>query len=310
MDKGLYAKIHTSKGVILGKLEFEKTPMTVANFVGLAEGKIENSAKEKGEAYFDGLKFHRVIDNFMVQGGDPNGTGAGGPGYNFPDEFHPELNHNEPGAFSMANAGPGTNGSQFFITHVPTTWLDNKHSVFGKVVEGQDVVNAIAQDDLMEKVEIIRVGEDAEAFEADAVFTAALNGLEDKAKAEAAKEEEKMADLIAGFDSTESGLKYKITKSVSGASPEKGKDVSVHYKGSLINGQVFDESYSRKQPITFKLGVGQVIPGWDEGIALLKEGEEARFIIPPQLAYGAAGAGGVIPPNAWLIFDVSLVKAG
>ncbi len=310
MDKGLYARIHTSKGVILGKLEFEKTPMTVANFVGLAEGKIENSAKGKGEAYYDGLKFHRVIENFMVQGGDPNGTGSGGPGYNFPDEFHAELNHNEPGVFSMANAGPGTNGSQFFITHVPTNWLDNKHSVFGKVVEGQDVVNAIAQDDLMEKVEIVRVGAEAEAFEADTVFSNALNGIEDKAKAEAAKEEEKMADLVAGFDSTESGLKYKITKSGSGAAPTKGKDVSVHYKGSLLNGQVFDESYSRKQPITFKLGVGQVIPGWDEGIGLLKEGDEARLIIPPQLAYGAAGAGGVIPPNAWLIFDVSLVKAG
>lgn len=310
MDNGLYAKIHTSRGVILGKLEFEKTPMTVANFVGLAEGKIENSAKEKGEAYYDGLKFHRVIENFMVQGGDPNGTGSGGPGYQFPDEFHAELNHNEPGVFSMANAGPGTNGSQFFITHVPTNWLDNKHTVFGNVIEGQDVVNEIQQDDLMEKVEIIRVGAEAEAFEAHTIFSNAINGMEDKAKAEAAKEEEKMADLIAGFDSTDSGLKYKITKSGNGASPTKGNDVSVHYKGSLLNGQVFDESYSRNQPISFKLGVGQVIPGWDEGISLLKEGDEARLIIPPQLAYGAAGAGGVIPPNAWLIFDVTLVKAG
>lgn len=310
MDNGLYAKIHTSRGVILGKLEFEKAPMTVANFVGLAEGKIDNSAKGKGEAYYDGLTFHRVIENFMVQGGDPNGTGAGGPGYQFPDEFHADLNHEEPGMFSMANAGPGTNGSQFFITHVPTTWLDNKHSVFGKVVEGQDVVNAIEQDDVMEKVEILRVGEAAEAFQADTVFNAAQNGMEDKAKAEAEKEEKKMADLIAGFDSTESGLKYKISKNGNGASPSKGGDVSVHYKGSLVNGQVFDDSYSRNQPITFKIGVGQVIPGWDEGISLLKEGDEARLVIPPQLGYGAAGAGGVIPPNAWLIFDVTLVKAG
>lgn len=310
MDKGLYAKIQTSKGTILGKLEFEKTPMTVANFVGLAEGKIDNSAKEKGTAYYDGLKFHRVIDNFMIQGGDPNGTGAGGPGYQFPDEFHPELNHKDAGVFSMANAGPGTNGSQFFITHVPTTWLDNKHSVFGKVVEGQEVVNAIEQDDLMEKVEIIRVGADAEAFDAESVFSKALNGIEDKAREAAAKEEAKMAEMLEGFEATESGLRYKISKNGEGASPSKGNNVSVHYKGSLLNGQVFDDSFSRNQPISFKLGVGQVIPGWDEGISLLKEGDEARLIIPPQLGYGSAGAGGVIPPNAWLIFDVSLVKAG
>src|SRR5210317_2293035 len=168
LDDGLYAKIITAKGDITIKLEFEKTPLTVTNFVGLAEGTkdFKDSKGRTSGRYYDGLKFHRVIKNFMIQGGDPLGAGSGGPGYNFPDEFDPSLKHDRPGIFSMANAGPGTNGSQFFITHVPTPWLDNKHTVFGEVLEGQDVVDAIAQDDILESVEIIRVGADAEAFNA------------------------------------------------------------------------------------------------------------------------------------------------
>src|SRR5210317_952562 len=164
MQDGLYAKFNTNKGEILVTLEYKKTPGTVGNFVSLAEGNLENAVKPQGAPYYDGLKFHRVIPDFMIQGGCPQGTGTGNPGYSFEDEFHPDLKHDRPGILSMANAGPGTNGSQFFITHVPTPWLDNKHTVFGKVVEGQDVVNSIAQDDLIEAIEIIRVGKNAESF--------------------------------------------------------------------------------------------------------------------------------------------------
>ncbi len=310
MKDGLYARFKTSKGEIVTELFFDKTPMTVANFVGLAEGKIENGSKGIGEAYYDGLKFHRVINDFMVQGGDPTGTGAGGPGYQFPDEFDSSLNHSEPGMLSMANAGPGTNGSQFFITHVPTPWLDGKHSVFGRVLEGQNIVDSIAQNDVLEKVTIERVGEAAKQFDAATIFNDYMSKKDELAKIAQEKAMEKINALSEGFETTDSGLRYKIKTNGNGATAVKGKNVSVHYKGMLEDGTVFDDSSSRGEPIQFPLGGGRVIPGWDEGIALLSEGDKATLVLPPDLAYGASGAGGVIPPNAWLVFDVELVKVG
>jgi peptidylprolyl isomerase len=169
-EDGLYARITVSKGEILLKLEHQKAPLTVANFVGLAEGKIKNDAKPAGTPYYDGLKWHRVIYPFMIQGGDPAGNGQGGPGYKFRDEIHPDLKHNRAGTLSMANAGPATNGSQFFITHKETPWLDGKHAVFGYVVSGQDVVDGTQQGDTIIKVEIIRVGKEAKSFNAAKTF--------------------------------------------------------------------------------------------------------------------------------------------
>lgn len=308
MQEGLYAKFHTSKGEILVELEYKKTPGTVGNFVGLAEGKLENKAIPQGKPYYDGLKFHRVIPDFMIQGGDPKGNGTGGPGYNFEDEIHKDLTHDAPGVLSMANAGPGTNGSQFFITHTATQWLDGKHTVFGKVVEGQDVVDKIAQGDKIEKLEIIREGEDAKKYNAVEEFRSFTGAKEEREAAAKKQQEELLGEISQGFEKTSSGLRYKIEKEGTGAKAEKGKVVSVHYKGMLPDGSVFDSSYKRNQPIEFPLGKGQVISGWDEGIQLLKEGAQARFVIPSHLAYGERGAGGVIPPNATLIFDVELVK--
>lgn len=309
MNKGLYAKFNTSKGEILVSLEFEKTPGTVGNFVALAEGNMENSSKPQGKPYYNGLKFHRVIPDFMIQGGCPLGTGTGSPGYSFADEFHPDLKHDKPGILSMANSGPASNGSQFFITHVATPWLDNKHTVFGKVIEGQDVVDTIAQNDLLKSVEIIRVGELAEKFNAVEAFRT-FEGARTKREAEVKKAvKDQMDKVAAGYDETPSGLRYKILQEGNGKRAAVGSVVSVHYKGQLLDGTVFDSSYPRKQPIDFELGVGQVISGWDEGIQLLKVGDKARFVIPSELAYGSRGAGGVIPPDATLIFDVELMKA-
>lgn len=308
MKDGLYAKFNTTRGNILVLLTYDKTPGTVGNFVALAEGSRENKARPTGRPYYDGLKFHRVIPDFMVQGGCPEGTGAGGPGYSFADEIHPGLKHSGPGVLSMANAGPGTNGSQFFITHVPTPWLDGKHSVFGQVVEGQEVVDAIRQGDVIETLEILRVGDAAQSWDAVKAFDEFRKAGEEK-KAETRKKAEKaLEDMSEGFNKTTSGLRYKILREGKGERPEKGQNVSVHYEGALTDGKVFDSSYLRNEPIQFAWGVGQVIPGWDEGIGLLREGEKARLIIPSYLAYGSAGAGGVIPPDAVLIFDVELLR--
>ena len=308
MKDGLYAKFNTSKGDILVNLEYQKTPGTVGNFVALAQGNLENSVKKQGEPYYNGLKFHRVIPDFMIQGGCPLGTGTGNPGYKFEDEFHPDLKHDKPGILSMANAGPGTNGSQFFITHIPTDWLDGKHTVFGNVIEGQNIVDSIGQGDVLETLEIIAVGSDAEAFQAVEAFRS-FEGAREKnlAKQKAAVEAE-LDKLATGFEKTESGLRYQILQKGSGSKATKGATVSVHYKGQLSDGTVFDSSYKRKEPIEFALGTGQVIAGWDEGVALLNVGDKARFVIPSHLGYGAQGAGGVIPPNANLIFDVELVE--
>lgn len=308
MENGIYAKFSTPKGDILVKLTYDKTPGTVGNFVALAEGNLENTFRNQGNPYYDGLKFHRVIPDFMIQGGCPQGIGTGGPGYKFDDEFHPELKHDKPGVLSMANSGPGTNGSQFFITHVPTPWLDNNHTVFGYVVEGQDVVDAIAQGDTMDKVEIIRVGAEAEKWNAIEAFRTFEGAREKRVAEEKEKIEAELDKFAAGFEKTASGLRYQFIVKGSGKKAEKGNTVAVHYKGQLTNGQVFDDSYKRKQPIEFNVGVGQVIEGWDEGIMLLNVGDKARFVIPSHLGYGSRGAGGVIPPNATLIFDVELVN--
>ncbi len=310
---GLYAKFETNKGDIYTVLEYKKTPMTVGNLVGLAEGKIKNTAKAEGTPYYDGLKFHRVIPNFMIQGGCPLGTGTGDPGYKFADEFDETLKHTGPGILSMANAGPGTNGSQFFITHVETPWLDGKHTVFGHVVQGQDVVNKIAGDDTLKKLVILRKGKEAEAFDGAASFTKEQAGMAAKiaAKEKAAEEARQKANEtilkeFAAGKTTASGLKYIVLKEGTGATPVATSNVKVHYTGTFTDGKVFDSSVQRGQPIDF--GLNQVIPGWTEGVQLMKEGSKYKFFIPYKLAYGEQGYPGAIPPKSDLLFEVELIK--
>lgn len=333
LKDGLYANMQTSKGNLIVKLEDEKSPVTVANFVGLAEGKIDNSAKAEGVPFYDGTIFHRVIKDFMIQGGDPKGTGMGDPGYKFDDEMN-DLKHTGKGILSMANSGPNTNGSQFFITEIATPWLDGKHTIFGEVVKGENVIDDIANvekgpqdkpktDIVLEKVSIFGKGDSFKNYDAAKIFSEGKGKIKENNKAIIAKieadkikkekefvvnQQKLVDDLKAGMQSTSSGLYYKITKTTDGIAPKAGDQVSVHYAGKLVNGVEFDSSFKRNQPIEIPIGVGQVIKGWDEGILLLKEGETATLLIPSDLGYGANGAGGVIPPNAWLIFDVELVK--
>ena len=306
---GVFAIMETSQGDIVLELHYKQTPLTVTNFVGLAEGKLTAA---KGKPFYDGLKFHRVIQDFMIQGGDPMGNGTGGPGYRFPDEFVDELRHTGPGILSMANAGPGTNGSQFFITHVATPWLDGKHSVFGKVVVGQDVVNKTKQGDLIKKVTIVRQGEDAKKFTATQEdFDNRLKEVKEKnrkAKEEAFKKTIEIVEKkFAGSTKTPDGIYYTITKEGNGEKIGGRKTVTVKYKGYLMNDQVFDSS-DFHEPLEFTTAGGQMIPGFDMMVQDMKLNEKRTIVLPPDLAYGEAGAGGVIPGNAYIAFDVEVIK--
>ena len=313
---GVFAIMETSQGDIVLELHYKQTPLTVTNFVGLAEGKLTAA---KGKPFYDGLKFHRVISkangdgqDFMIQGGDPAGNGTGGPGYKFPDEFVDELRHTGPGILSMANAGPGTNGSQFFITHVATPWLDGKHTVFGKVVYGQDVVNKTKQGDLIKKVTIVRQGEDAKNFTATQEdFDNRLVELKEKnrkAKEEAFKKTIEIVEKkFAGSTKTPDGIYYTITKEGNGEKIGGRKTVTVKYKGYLMNDQVFDSSEFH-EPLEFITAGGKMIPGFDIMVQDMKLNEKRTIVLPPDLAYGEAGAGGVIPGNAYIAFDVEVIK--
>jgi peptidylprolyl isomerase len=286
--------------------------MTVTNFVGLAEGTKQSNAA-KGKPFYDGLLFHRVIPNFMIQGGDPQGNGTGGPGYEFEDEIDPTLKHDGPGVLSMANAGPGktgtgTNGSQFFITHVATPWLDGKHTIFGHVIEGQDVVNAIAQNDRIDSLRIRREGAKAKKFKAtEADFQAQRKKITAKKEAEKMKSEAELKALLSKAQTTPTGLKYVVNKPGNGQKPGKGNNATVHYTGKLEDGTVFDSSVKRGQPFSFRVGTGFVIPGWDEALLDMSKGEARTLWIPYNLAYGENGRPPVIPPKANLIFDVELL---
>ncbi len=333
LGEGIFVSIETTKGDIVASLEYKKTPVTVANFILLAEGKntfVEEQFKNK--PFYDGLKFHRVIPNFMIQGGDPNGDGSGGPGYKFADEFDPTLKHSKGGILSMANAGPGTNGSQFFITHVATPHLDNMHSVFGEVKEGMEVVNAIVQDDEMVKVTIIRNGKDAESFNAQKIFKEYVANQE-KINEESAK---KTAELLnskkqffdenrAKTNKTSSGLQYVIIEKGTSKKPKAGVDVLVNYAGYFEDGNLFDTSYEKidemygklnpqkkmqhgYEPFSFPYGNKQgLIPGFIEVLDKMNYGDKALAFIPYQLGYGETGSG-PIPPKTNLIFEVELLE--
>ncbi|MCV2487172.1 peptidylprolyl isomerase [Flavobacterium sp. SH_e] len=330
LPDGLYADIETNKGHIIVELDYKKAPITVANFVTLAEGKNEFITHEdlKKKPFFDGLKFHRVIENFMIQSGDPLGTGSGDTGYKFKDEFS-DLKFDKAGVLAMANNGPGTNSSQFFITHVETPWLDNLHTIFGHVVSAKDqeVVNKVVQGDNIVAVTIIRNGEAAKKFDAVKVFHDYFAEISKEQQKYAGVQKEKVdsyAALKAKATKTTSGLEYVITEKGSGKKPATGNQIFIHYAGFLENGTLFDTSIEEVakqfgkldqaraaqhgyQPIQFQAGKKDgLIPGFIEGVEQLSYGDKAVLFIPSHLAYGATGAGGVIPPNANIIFEIQI----
>ena len=355
--EGIFATIATNKGNITVQLFYKETPITVANFISLSEGTnpyvtVDNL---KGKPFFDGLKFHRVINDFMIQGGDPTGTGSGGPGYAFKDEFVSTLKFSKPGVLAMANSGPGTNGSQFFITHKETPWLNGKHTIYGQVTKGMNVVNAIVQDDVITKVTITRIGDTAKKFDAVKVFSDYFGNKAEDQKKQAlidAENQKKQAEIaaeakkayIATYGSvitvkgayfiaekaksttTPSGLAYTVVNKGNGVKPVDGSTFYFHYAGYFEDGTLFDSSYEDVSKAYGKFDANRaaqngykafpfqagkkdgLIPGFIEGIANMSYGEKVILFIPSNLAYGERGAGGVIPPNTNLIFELEMFE--
>ena len=295
--KGIYAKISTDKGMVVVFLEFEKVPMTVANFVGLVEGRIKNSALPEGKPYYDGSVFHRVVPNHVIQAGVPKGTDQSGPGYTFPNEIHPELRHSSAGVLGMANAGPHTNGSQFYITLSDRSYLDGDYTVFGHVVQGMDVVKSIVQGDKIESVRIMKIGRKAKEFRVD---TDTFNNLVEQAKERVKKDEEKKmkeeAEIIdrnwPGAITSGSGVKYVVVKEGRGKKPQEGDTLKVMYTGKFLDGRMFYSSADEGKPVPdepaqifeFKVGKSTVNPGFDEALKDMGEGENRIVIIPSHLA--------------------------
>ena len=343
LGDGLFADIETTKGHIVVKLNYKEVPTTVANFVTLAEGKNNFVKVEyKGKPFYNGTIFHRVIDGFMIQGGDPTGTGMGDPGYRFEDEFVPSLKHSKKGILSMANSGPNTNGSQFFITQVPTPHLDGRHTVFGETVKGEEVIDAIAkaprngqnrpnEDIKIKNITIVANGKDAEKFDAVKVFDNYFKSVAEREKEKEERVKRASAKFLEEIKVQEpqakvlpSGVKIFTINNGEGKQPKQTEFAMVNYAGYLRNGALFDsnikeveESYGKYQamreqqngyqPIPFPYTPSaQLIPGFKEALLTMKVGDKIRVFIPATLGYGESGAGDVIPPNSDLIFDIEI----
>ncbi|MFW5844493.1 MAG: peptidylprolyl isomerase [Spirochaetota bacterium] len=312
LSEGLYARITTNRGQVLVELAYEEAPLTVTNFVGLAEGRL-NSSRGAGVPFYDGLAFHRVVPGFMIQGGDPAGNGTGGPGYRFPDEFDPTLRHDRPGTLSMANSGPDSNGSQFFITLDATPWLDDRHSVFGYVVRGQEVVESIRQGDRIESVEILRRGSAALAFQAGQNAFDRLVEEHRRRRADAQAEDRRHAVGIIeerwpDARTTDSGIHFVVREAGRGPVIQRGNNVTLHYDAYLLDSTEPFESTRSIDSVIVTAGEGRLLPGWEEALLTMRPEERRTIILPPELAFGATGAGQKVPPNAFVVFDIEILS--
>lgn len=341
LKDGIYAEFITNKGTFIAKLKNETAPLTVSNFVALAEG--TNGMVDslyKGKHFYDGLTFHRVIKDFMIQGGDPKGNGSGNPGYTFPDEPVDSIRFTKKGLLAMANSGPDTNGSQFFITLKETPWLDGRHTIFGEIVKGQEVVDSIGNLETekpgdkpketvtIEKVNIINKGNVKVPY-----FTEEMAKLEKEKKEKeerinkvAEKQAEELNALRAKADSLPSGLKIYFNEKGDGPQPKEGDKILMNYAGYLADGHMFDSNIlenaekfemvdeMRKAaqqyvPVPTDYSTeAKLIPGFREGLLNMKVGDKATIFIPAHLAYGKRGIPGVIPPDSELIFNLEIVE--
>ncbi len=341
LKDGVYAEFVTNKGTFVAKLYNEQAPLTVSNFAALAEG--TNGMVDsiyKGKRFYDGLTFHRVIKDFMIQGGDPNGDGSGNPGYAFPDEVNDSLKFDRKGLLAMANSGPNTNGSQFFITLKETPWLNGRHTIFGEIVEGQEVVDSIGTVEtqkpgdkpkdpvVINKVNIINKGDVKVPY-----FTEEMGKLEKEKKEKeervnkvAERKAEELKDIRAKADSLPSGIKIYYNKKGEGPQPKEGDKVLMNYAGYLVDGHMFDsnifenaEKYEMVDEMRKAAGQyvpvpadyspdAKLIPGFREGLLKMKVGDKITLFIPPHLAYGERGIPGVIPPDSELIFELEIVE--
>jgi len=340
LEDGVYAEFKTNKGIFIAKLHHEDTPLTVSNFVDLAEGNNEMvDSVYKGKKFYNGLTFHRIIKDFMLQGGDPLGTGSGSPGYTFPDEFVDSLKHAKKGILSMANSGPATNGSQFFITLKETPWLDGKHTIFGEIVEGQALVDSIGLVEtskpgdkpvvpvIINELNILRIGNVKLAS-----FKEGMEVNEKKMQEEQAamlKIASETAEVLATqkekAEELPSGLKILFTEKGDGVQPAEGTKILMNYAGYLENGTLFDSNIEEvakrydvwdhrradgggyaPTPSDYSKDA-RLIPGFREGLLSMSIGDKATIFIPAHLAYGERGIPNVIPPNSDLVFELELV---
>jgi cyclophilin family peptidyl-prolyl cis-trans isomerase len=328
--EGLYAELQTNKGLIVLQLEFEKTPMTVANFVGLAEGTIDNSALPPGIPFYDGVEFHRVVPGHVIQAGIPKEAKDRGPGYTFPNEIFPGLSHGREGMLGMANGGPHTNSSQFYITLGDRSYLDGDYTVFGQVVEGMDVVSAIVQGDVIENTAIVRVGKKVRRFKSD---TESFEKLVDEARkrvkdAEEAKQQREDEIIQANWPqalTTESGLKYVVIQEGQGEKLETGITITVQFTGQTIDGgksfssdaQGSPSPDQEAAPFEYKIGETRLTPAINEALADMKKGGKRILIVPPPLGFGSGGYYGrsiegqkrfVISPNTTLVIELTVLN--
>ncbi len=319
---GIYAILQTDLGDIVCWLAWREAPLTVANFVGLAEGTRSFLDPKTGELvkrpFYDGLLFHRVVQGFMIQTGDPTGRGDGGPGYRFRDEFSPDLKHDRPGILSMANTGPATNGSQFFITEKAAPWLDGKNSVFGRVLSGMDVVEAIAsvstekerpvQEIHLRRVRIIRRGKDARHFDAEATFARLKDlGPSEIARMEAERFEARMERLQKKSHRVADGIRYTITHKGKGDKPRPGEAIRVHYVCYLPDGRIVESTRRSGRPMQLVAGKPRRGLDWEMQFLQMKPGEERWVFLSPEMAFGHRGIPGVVPPDSPVILRLELV---